>query len=110
MSQVSSVNYDSSHILLPSNNNNMQYDTTNNNLPSFRISLWNANGLGTTVIHDVLSHCMSSDVLFITETWLLHPSRLPTNWDQYHLYGVPVRSTKRGSMGVSCLVRNDLIF
>lgn len=107
MSQVSSVNYDSSHILLPSNNNNMQYDTTNNNLPSFRISLWNANGLGTTVIHDVLSHCMSSDVLFITETWLLHPSRLPTNWDQYHLYGVPVRSTKRGSMGVSCLVSPD---
>lgn len=78
--------------------------TTNNPSSPFRISLWNANGLGTTVIHDVLSHCASTDVLFITETWLLHPTRLPTDWDQYHLYGTPVQSTFRGLMGVACLV------
>ncbi|KAG1036278.1 hypothetical protein G6F43_013077 [Rhizopus delemar] len=68
------------------------------------ISLWNANGLRTTTVHEVLSHCLSSTVLFITETWLLSPSLLPTDWMQYHVYGVPVPSANRGSMGVTALV------
>ncbi|KAG0754681.1 hypothetical protein G6F57_014352 [Rhizopus arrhizus] len=68
------------------------------------ISLWNANGLRTTTVHEVLSHCLSSTLLFITETWLLSPSLLPTDWMQYHVYGVPVPSANRGSMGVTALV------
>ncbi|KAG1452021.1 hypothetical protein G6F56_007928 [Rhizopus delemar] len=68
------------------------------------MSLWNANGLRATTVHEVLSHCFSSSLLFITETWLLSPSLLPTDWMQYHVYGVPVASTSRGSMGVTALV------
>ncbi|CAO3703465.1 unnamed protein product [Rhizopus stolonifer] len=68
------------------------------------ISLWNANGLRITTVHEVLSHCLSSTLLFITETWLLSPSLLPTDWMQYHVYGVPVPSANRGSMGVTALV------
>jgi hypothetical protein len=37
------------------------------------IGLWNANGLQASVIHDVLRHCQSFSLLFITETWLLLP-------------------------------------
>ncbi|OAD80274.1 hypothetical protein PHYBLDRAFT_137821 [Phycomyces blakesleeanus NRRL 1555(-)] len=43
-------------------------------------------------------------MLFITETWLLSPSHLPTSWSQIHLYGSPVAGTYRGSMGVSVLI------
>ncbi|KAG1439058.1 hypothetical protein G6F56_012420 [Rhizopus delemar] len=68
------------------------------------MSLWNANGLRATTVHEVLSHCFDSSLLFITETWLLSPSLLPTDWMQYHVYGVPVASTSRGSMGVTALV------
>ncbi|KAG0896220.1 hypothetical protein G6F57_018034 [Rhizopus arrhizus] len=39
-----------------------------------------------------------------TETWLLPPARLPTSWQQFHLYGSPVAGQYRGSMGVSALV------
>lgn len=110
MSQVPSlINTSDGNTDLHNNNMNIRTYATNPSpssspLPSFRISLWNANGLGTTVVHDVLSHCSCTDVLFITETWLLHPTRLPTDWDQYHLYGTPVQSTYRGSMGVACLI------
>ncbi|KAG1441205.1 hypothetical protein G6F56_011587 [Rhizopus delemar] len=68
------------------------------------MSLWNANDLRATTVHEVLSHCFDSSLLFITETWLLSPSLLPTDWMQYHVYGVPVASTSRGSMGVTALV------
>lgn len=57
------------------------------------IGLWNANGLQATAIDDVLQHCHSFDLLFITETWLLPPVRLPTTWTQYHNYGRPVQAT-----------------
>ena len=74
------------------------------------ISLWNANGLRTTTVHEVISHCFSSSLLFITETWLLSPSLLPTDWLQYHVYGVPVASANRGSMGVTALVNPSCPF
>lgn len=48
------------------------------------IGLWNANGLQATAIDDVLQHSHSFDLLFITETWLLPPVRLPTTWKQHH--------------------------
>ncbi|KAH8555647.1 hypothetical protein BGW37DRAFT_478032 [Umbelopsis sp. PMI_123] len=56
---------------------------------SFTIGLWNVNGLQASSIDDVLQHCHSFDLLFITETWLLTPSRLPTTWTQFHNYGPP---------------------
>ncbi|OAD75683.1 hypothetical protein PHYBLDRAFT_166910 [Phycomyces blakesleeanus NRRL 1555(-)] len=66
--------------------------------------LWNANGLQPCAIKDVLNHCQSLHMLFITETWLLSPARLPTSWSQFHLYGSPVAGNYCGSMGVSLLV------
>ena len=73
-------------------------------LHSFRIGLWNANGLRASVIHDVLSHAQSFDILFITETWLT-AGNFPCNWEQFHLYGAKVaNANNRGSGGVSALV------
>ncbi|OAD78125.1 hypothetical protein PHYBLDRAFT_164998 [Phycomyces blakesleeanus NRRL 1555(-)] len=66
--------------------------------------LWNANGLQPRAIYDVLQHCHSLHMLFITEIWLLPPSCLPTSWSQIHLYGSPVAGNYRGSMGVSVLI------
>ncbi|OAD65301.1 hypothetical protein PHYBLDRAFT_176220 [Phycomyces blakesleeanus NRRL 1555(-)] len=66
--------------------------------------LWNANGLQPHAIYDVLQHCHSLHMLFITETWFLPPSRLPTSWSQIHLYGSPVAGNYRGFMGVSVLI------
>ncbi|OAD81226.1 hypothetical protein PHYBLDRAFT_138777 [Phycomyces blakesleeanus NRRL 1555(-)] len=57
--------------------------------------LWNANGLQPHAIKDVLNHCQSLHMLFITETWLLSPARLPTSWSQFHLYGSPVAGNYR---------------
>ncbi|KAG0941712.1 hypothetical protein G6F29_002874 [Rhizopus arrhizus] len=74
------------------------------------VILWNANGLRTTTVHEVLSHCLCSTLLFITEAWLLSPSLLPTDWMQYHVYGVPVPSANRGSMGVTALVSPSCLF
>src|SRR6478735_8035449 len=51
------------------------------------IGLWNANGLQATTVDDLLRHCQSFSLIFITETWLLPPARLPTSWQQFHLYG-----------------------
>lgn len=65
------------------------------------IGLWNARGLSTKVIQDVLSHCLCYSVLFITETWLPKSSLLPTNWRQEHVYG------PRGTQGICFLVNPD---
>jgi hypothetical protein len=43
------------------------------------IGLWNANGLQASSIDDVLQHCHSLDILFITETWLLPPIQITYN-------------------------------
>ncbi|KAI9251519.1 Endonuclease/exonuclease/phosphatase, partial [Phascolomyces articulosus] len=60
--------------------------------------------------HDLLNNpkeFINTNILFITETWLLSPNRYPTNWTQYHTYGIPIHSphkTHRGQMGISLLV------
>lgn len=77
---------------------------TLNNTHNITIGLWNANGLQTTTVADVLSHCRSFSILIITETWILPPTTLLTDWTQFHTYGTPVRGTYRGSKGIVALV------
>lgn len=68
------------------------------------LSLWNANGLRASVVHDVLSHVLDSHVLLVTETWLTSGS-FPTNWSQFHLYGTKVPGAfGRGSGGITAFV------
>lgn len=71
---------------------------------SLSLGLWNATGLNKTSIHDLLRHCTSHSLIFITETWLLPPTRLHSSWKEFHLYGTPVAGEWRGSQGVSALV------
>jgi hypothetical protein len=78
----------------------------NNPIHSFHVSLslWNANGLRQSTVHDVLSHVLDTHVLFVTETWLLSGS-FPSDWSQFHLYGTKVPGAfGRGSGGVSAFV------
>lgn len=78
--------------------------TANNTVRSFSLALWNANGLRAATIHDVLSHVLHCDILFVTETWLTS-GLIPTDWSQYHLYGTPVvNANNRGSGGVTALI------
>lgn len=68
------------------------------------LSLWNANGLRQTAVHDVLSHVLDTHVLLVTETWLT-PGSFPTDWPQFHLYGSKVPGAfNRGSGGVTAFV------
>ncbi|CEP09146.1 hypothetical protein [Parasitella parasitica] len=78
----------------------------NNPVHSFPISLslWNANGLRQSVVHDVLSHVLSTHVLLVTETWLLFGS-FPSDWSQSYLYGTKVPDAfGRGSGGMTAFV------
>ena len=68
------------------------------------IGLWNANGLQASTVDDLLRHCQSFSLVFITETWLLPPHRIRTAWSQYNVYGSRVPNSFRGSQGVSALV------
>lgn len=71
----------------------------------FMISLWNARGLKELTVHDVLSHVQKSYVLFITETWIYSPSKLPTNWKEFHALGRRVKGGKnRGEEGICALI------
>jgi len=79
---------------------------------NIRISYINAGGLSEKAIDDILYHCKETDLLFITETWLLPNHNIPTNWTQYHTYAEPVQSqfntsTYRGQMGISLLINPD---
>ena len=70
----------------------------------FSLGLWNANGLRASVVHDVLSHALSVDVLLVTETWLT-AGFFPTDWAQFHLYGKKLSNAhNRGSGGVTAFV------
>lgn len=71
------------------------------------ITLWNASGLAKQAATPILSILDFSTLIFITETWLLPPSRYPTQWQQYHTYGKPVPNTQRGQMGIALLVHPD---
>ncbi|KAG1389637.1 hypothetical protein G6F60_013270 [Rhizopus arrhizus] len=90
--------------LSPSTPSTHQSSSSSSSLVPLTIGLWNANGLQASTVDDLLRHCQSFSLVFITETWLLPPARLPTSWQQFHLYGSPVAGQYRGSMGVSALV------
>jgi hypothetical protein len=51
------------------------------------VTVWNANGLERQAVSTVTNALSSSSLLFITESWLLSPLRLPTTWSQHHNYG-----------------------
>lgn len=68
------------------------------------IACINANGLSDKAVDDILFYCTNIDLLFITETWLLPNTSLPTTWKQYHVYGEQVQNSFRGQMGTSLLV------
>jgi len=71
------------------------------------ITIWNANCLDRMTINTVTQSLPLSSLIFITETWLLSPLRLPTSWQQFHTYGLPVPNMRRGQMGISLLVNPD---
>ena len=75
-------------------------------MSSLRISLFNATGLPKQAISPILQLSQNSDLLFVTETWLLSPNRYPTTWHQYHTYGSPTNSYNihRGTLGLALLV------
>lgn len=75
-------------------------------MSSLRISLFNATGLPKQAISPILQLSQDSDLLFITETWLLSPNRYPTTWSQYHTYVMPTSSyhSHRGTLGLALLV------
>ncbi|KAK4513149.1 uncharacterized protein ATC70_012943 [Mucor velutinosus] len=58
-------------------------------------------------INTVTQSLPLSSLIFITETWLLPPLHLPTSWQQFHTYGLPVPNMRRGQMGISLLVNPD---
>jgi hypothetical protein len=47
-------------------------------MTELQIGLFNANGLVASAIDDILSYCQQIQILFITETWILPPTTLPT--------------------------------
>ncbi|KAG1148871.1 hypothetical protein G6F37_000549 [Rhizopus arrhizus] len=75
-------------------------------MSSLRIFLFNATGLPKQAISLILQLSQDSDLLFITETWLLSPNRYLTTWSQYHTYGIPTNSynSHRGTLGLAVLV------
>ncbi|SAL97383.1 hypothetical protein [Absidia glauca] len=69
------------------------------------LSLININGLHKNAIHDLLQHTPTSDLLFITETWLSSPNKYNTNWKQHHTYGVPTNTSHiRHTLGIALLI------
>lgn len=69
------------------------------------ITIFNAIGLPKHAITPILEAAQSTSLLLITETWLLSPARYPTNWKQFHTYGIPVEYyNNRSSQGICLLV------
>ena len=97
---MSQVNNHNNNIYPPSTLSN----TTTNKIT---ISLWNSNGCGRHTIEAVTNALPPTDLLFLTETWLLPPLKFLTNWKQYHTYAIPVDNAFRGEMGISLLVHPD---
>jgi hypothetical protein len=78
------------------------------------VTVWNANGLERQAVSTVTTALSSSSLIFITESWLLSPLRLPTSWPQHHNYGSQIvgvsdagRQYFRGSNGITLLVNPD---
>ncbi|KAI7858778.1 Endonuclease/exonuclease/phosphatase [Circinella umbellata] len=69
------------------------------------LTIFNITGLRKQAIDSVISYTTSTDLLFLTETWLISPNKYYTSWTQYHTYGI--RSTtenSRGRLGISLMV------
>ncbi|KAG1336194.1 hypothetical protein G6F62_006333 [Rhizopus arrhizus] len=62
------------------------------------ISLFNATGMPKQSIYPILQLAQNSDILFLTEAWLLSPTRFKSTWKEYHTYGLPL-TTSRGRQG-----------
>ncbi|KAG2217129.1 hypothetical protein INT45_011912 [Circinella minor] len=72
-------------------------------MSNITISLININGLVKQTINTITNSLPTSSLIFLTETWLLSPSRYPTNWFQHHNYALPVENSHRGKMGITLL-------
>ncbi|CEP12433.1 hypothetical protein [Parasitella parasitica] len=58
-------------------------------------------------IDSIIFYCNSVDMLFITETWLPPGTMIPTHWQQFHIYGLPVPNSLRHQMGISLFINPD---
>ncbi|KAG1039310.1 hypothetical protein G6F43_012541 [Rhizopus delemar] len=83
---------------------------TSSTTSDFTMTIWNSNGCPKQSISAITDSLPSTSLLFMTETWLLSPSRFPTAWHQYHTYGQPVENSYRGQMGITLLVNPDFPF
>ena len=70
-------------------------------MSNITITLLNVNGLVKQAINTITNSLSSSSLIFLTETWLLSPSRYPTNWSQHYNYALPVENSHRGKMGIT---------
>ncbi|KAG1552052.1 hypothetical protein G6F47_008650 [Rhizopus delemar] len=79
---------------------------TSNLMDLLKITLFNATGMLKQSISPILELSQDSDLLFLTETWLLSPTRYKTTWSEYHTYGLPINSSRgrRGHLGLALLV------
>ena len=79
---------------------------TSNLTDLLKITLFNATGMPKQSISPILELSQDSDLLFLTETWLLSPTRYKTTWSEYHTYGLPLNSSRghRGHLGLALLV------
>jgi hypothetical protein len=70
------------------------------------ISLFNATGMPKQSIYPILQLAQNSDILFLTETWLLSPTRFKSTWKEYHTYGLPLTTSRgrQGHLGLALLV------
>lgn len=71
------------------------------------ITLWNGTGLPRQAANTLTDTFHSSTLIFITETWLLSPTRYLTSWTQHHTYASPVPNTGRGRNGIALLIHPD---
>lgn len=57
-------------------------------------------------IYPILQLAQNSDILFLTETWLLSPTRFKSTWKEYHTYGLPltISTGRQGHLGLALLV------
>ena len=70
-----------------------------------KVTHFNTTGLPKHAITFIIDAAQSTSILLITETWLLPPARYPTNWKQFHTYGIPIECyNNRGAQGICILV------
>ncbi|KAI8050677.1 hypothetical protein BDF21DRAFT_350955 [Thamnidium elegans] len=77
----------------------------------FKIGLFNANGLTYEAIDNIINYLpLHTNILFITETWLLSPRRLNTDWEQQNTYGTKRLNSYTGQDGLSYIVHPGFPF